>query len=171
MVHPIPGRIISSYKTLMHNLATAKVWQTAFGKNFGGMAQGCNKAGQKETNAMFIITHDEIRHALAAKKIFTYANPVVDYQPQKDDPRQIQITVGRNLINYKGDASIRTADLDTIKLHWNSVVSKDKARYMCAVLEYFEYMKIPLSLFPTWTIEQYKLNKLAVDGMVGRKLK
>jgi hypothetical protein len=41
---------------------------------------------------MFVLTHDEIRHALAAKKIFTYANPVVDYQPQKDDPHQIQIT-------------------------------------------------------------------------------
>ncbi len=27
-------------------------------------------------------------------------------------------------------------------------------------------MKIPLSLFPTWTNEQYKLNKSAVDGWV-----
>jgi hypothetical protein len=51
----------------------------------------------------------------------------------------------------------------------------DKARHMCfdikkfyltAALEYFKYMKIPISLFPTWTIEQYKLNKLAVDGWV-----
>ena len=38
MVHPITGRTISSYKKLMHNPATAKVWQTAFGKDFGGMA-------------------------------------------------------------------------------------------------------------------------------------
>jgi hypothetical protein len=27
-------------------------------------------------------------------------------------------------------------------------------------------MKTPLSLLPTWTIEQYKLNKLAVEGWV-----
>jgi hypothetical protein len=46
MVHPVTGCIISSYKKLMHNQATAKVWQTAFGKDFGGMAQGCNKTGQ-----------------------------------------------------------------------------------------------------------------------------
>jgi hypothetical protein len=40
MVHPITGVTISSYKKLMHDPATAKVWQTAFGKEFGGMAQG-----------------------------------------------------------------------------------------------------------------------------------
>jgi hypothetical protein len=37
-VHPVTGRTISSYKKLMHNPATAEVWQTAFGKDFGGMA-------------------------------------------------------------------------------------------------------------------------------------
>ena len=30
----------------MHNPATEEVWQTAFGKNFGNMAQGDNKTGQ-----------------------------------------------------------------------------------------------------------------------------
>jgi hypothetical protein len=34
MVHPVTGCTISSYKKLMHNPATAKVWQTAFGKDF-----------------------------------------------------------------------------------------------------------------------------------------
>ncbi len=45
MVHPITGCTISSYKKLMHDPATAEVWQTAFGKDFGGMVQGCNKTG------------------------------------------------------------------------------------------------------------------------------
>jgi hypothetical protein len=44
---------------------------------------------------------------------------------------------GGNLINYKGDASIYTANLDTTKLHWNSVVSMDKARYMCLDIKNF----------------------------------
>jgi hypothetical protein len=51
MVHPVTGRMISSYKKLMHDPAMVEVWQTAFGKDFGGMAQGCNKTGQKRTNA------------------------------------------------------------------------------------------------------------------------
>jgi hypothetical protein len=47
MVHPVTGETISSYKKLMNDPATAEVWQTAFGKDFGGMAQGDNKMGQK----------------------------------------------------------------------------------------------------------------------------
>jgi hypothetical protein len=85
---------------------------------------------------------------------FTYANPVVNYHPQKDDPHCIWITAGGNLINYNGNTSVCTADLDTAKLHWNSVVITANARHMCldmkknyltAALEYFEYMKIPLA--------------------------
>ncbi len=47
MVHSVTGHTISSYKKIMHDPAMAEVWQTAFGKDFGGMAQGCNKTGQK----------------------------------------------------------------------------------------------------------------------------
>ncbi len=58
---------------------------------------------------------------------------------------------------------MRTADLDSSKLHLNSVVSTEIAWYMCfdikkiylmEALEYFKYMKIPLLLFPAWTIKQ-----------------
>jgi hypothetical protein len=45
MAHPITGKTISSYKKLMNDPATAEVWQTAFGKDFGGMAQGDTKNG------------------------------------------------------------------------------------------------------------------------------
>jgi hypothetical protein len=167
MVHPVMGCTISGYKKIMHDPATVEVWQTALGKDFGGMAHGCNKTGQKGTNAMFVMAHDKIRHALAAKKFFMYANSVVDYRPQRDDPHRIRITAGGNLIDYDGDASVCMANLDTAKLHWNSVISTENARYMCldikffyltAALEYFEYMKIPLALFPVWTIEHYNTN-------------
>ncbi len=63
----------------MNDPATTETWQTAFGKDFGGMSQGDNKTGQKGMNAMFVMTHDKIRHVLAARKKFTYGNPVVDY--------------------------------------------------------------------------------------------
>jgi hypothetical protein len=98
MVHPVMGKTISSYKKLMHNPATAEKWQTAFGKNIGGMAQGANKTGQKGTNAMFMMTHDKIQHVLQWGKKFTYGNPVVDYHLQKEDPHQICITAGSNLV-------------------------------------------------------------------------
>jgi len=147
----------------MNDPETAEVWQTAFGKDFGGMCQGDNKTGQKVTNAMFVMTHDEIAQALRAKRVFTYGNPVVDHRPQKEDPNRIRITAGGNLINCEEDVSVRTADINTAKLHWNSVISTEGARYMCldignfyltAALEYFEYMRMPLTLFPEWIITQ-----------------
>jgi hypothetical protein len=57
MIHPTMGETISSYKKLMNNPATMEIWQTAFGKDFGGMVQGDNKTGQRGTNAIFVMTH------------------------------------------------------------------------------------------------------------------
>ncbi len=175
MVHPFTGETISSYKKLINDPATAEVWQTAFGKDFGGMAQGCNKTGQKGTNAMFVMTKAEIASALAAGKKITYANRVVDHRQQKKDPNRIRITAGGNLIQCESELSVRTADINIAKLHWNSVVSTEDAQYMCldiknfyltAALEYYEYMQIPLPYFPAWTIEQYNLLEHAYNGYV-----
>ncbi len=127
MVHPTTGETISSYKKLMNDPATVEVWQTAFRKDFGGTAQGCNKTGQKGTNAMFVMTKAAIASALVAGKKITFANPVVDHRPQKEDPNRIQITAGGNLIQCESELSVRTADINTTKLHWNSVVSTEDA--------------------------------------------
>jgi hypothetical protein len=65
----------------MHDPATVDIWQTAFGKDFGGMAQGDNTTGQKGTNAIFVMNHEEIKNVLKAGKKITNANPVVDHRP------------------------------------------------------------------------------------------
>jgi hypothetical protein len=145
-----------------------------FGKDFGGTAQGDCKTGQKGTNSIFVMTYAEIPHIPKGQTV-TYARVVVDFRPQKADPHHIRITAGGNLINYPGELSKRTVDLTTSKLMWNSVLSTDDARYMCldiknfylsAPLDRFEYMKIPLTLFPQWTVNQYKLNTHALNGFV-----
>ena len=87
------------------------------------MAQGDNKAGQKGTNAMFIMNHNNIKNILKAGNKFNYANLVVDFFPQKKDPNRIRIVAGGNLINSAGKLLVPTANIDTAKLHWNSVVS------------------------------------------------
>jgi hypothetical protein len=78
------------------------------------------------------------------------------------------------LVTYNGKLSIRTADINTAKLHWNSVISTPNAKYMCLdikkfyltmALKYFEYMKMPLDLFPTRFVDQYNLkNTPKMDG-------
>ena len=115
----------------MHDPATAKVWQMAFGKDVGGMAQGDLKTGQKGTNSVFVMTHKEIEIAKEAGHKWTYARIVVDHRPQKEDPNQIRIVVGGNLITYKGSTLTRIADLTTSKLLWNSMLNTEGAQYMC----------------------------------------
>jgi hypothetical protein len=56
------------------------------------------------------------------------SNIVVDYRPKKEDPNRIQITAGDNLINHPGELMKRTADITTSKLHWNSMLSIQKAK-------------------------------------------
>jgi hypothetical protein len=174
MIHPTTGETITSYKKLMHDPATMEIWQTAFGKDFGGMVQGDNKTGQKGTNSIFVMTYDEIR-LIPADQTVTYARVVINFCPQKLDPHCIQITAGGNLINYPGKLTTRTATLTTSKLMWNSVLSTKGAKYMCldiknfyltAPLDHFEYMKMPLSLFPSWIKEQYNLEQHAKNGFV-----
>ena len=174
MVHTTTGETISSYKRLMHDPATADTWQTAFGKDFGGMAQGDNKTDQKGTNSIFVMAHHEIK-LIQKNCTVTYARVVVDFRPQKADPHCIRITAGGNLINYPGELSARTADLTTSKLMWNSVLSTENVNYMCrdiknfylsAPLDCFEYMKIPIGLFPTWIVTQYNLMKHVLNGFI-----
>jgi hypothetical protein len=58
---------------------------------------------------------------------------------------------------------------------WNSVLSTEGAKYMClditnfyllAPLDRYEYMKMPLTLFPEWIIEQYKLRMHTLNSFV-----
>ncbi len=137
----------------------------AFGKNFVGMSQGDNKMGQVGTNAMFVMDPKDIPN-IPADRTVTYANIVVDFRPQKEDPHRIRITAGGNLINYPGKLTTQTADITTSKLHWNSVLSTQKAKYMCldlkkfylsVPLDQYEYMRIPLELSPPWIVAQYNL--------------
>ena len=132
MVHLVTGETISSYKKLMKDPVTAETWQTAFGKDFGGICQGDNKTGTVGTDPMFVMTPQDVAN-MPADRLATYANIIIDFRPQKEDPHRIRACVGGNLINYPGELTTRTADITTSKLHWNSVLSTQKAKYMCLV--------------------------------------
>jgi hypothetical protein len=97
------------------------------------------------------VTHDEIQ-ALPKNQTVTYASIVVDFCSQKSDPHPIRITAGGNLINYPGELSTRTADLTTLKLMWNSVLSTAGAKYM-------------------WIMKQYELIKHVLNGFIYLKMR
>jgi hypothetical protein len=115
MVHPVTGETISSSKRLMKDPTTAEMWQMAFGKDFGGMAQGNQSTGKKGTNSIFVLTHNKIIRIPKGQTV-TYVRVVVDFSPQKEDPQCIRITAGGNLIKYPGKLSTRITNLTTSKL-------------------------------------------------------
>ena len=98
--------------------------------------------------------------------VVTYANIVVDYRPQKDDPNRVRITAGGSLIIHPGELTTRTADITTSKILWNSVLSAKNAKYMCldikkihlcVTMSRFEYMKISITVFPQHVKEEYNM--------------
>jgi hypothetical protein len=113
-----------------------ETWQTAFGKDFGGMCQGNNKTGMVGTDTMFVMLLQDVAN-MPADRFTTYANIVIDFRPQTEVPYKIQITACRNLINHPGELTTRTADITMSKLYWNSVLSTQKAKYMCLDLKSF----------------------------------
>ena len=120
----------------MRDPITNKIWSTAFGREWGRMTQGDNKTGEKGTNSMFVMTHEEIKN-IPKDRVVTYARIVADFRPQKKDPNRVRITAGGNLIKYPGELTTRTADFTTSKVVWNSVLSTKDAKFMGIDINFF----------------------------------
>jgi hypothetical protein len=143
------------------------VWQ-----GFWWHGSGQSKDRAKGDKLYFVMTHNKISRIPKGQTV-SYAHVVVDFCPQKEDPHCIQITAG-NFIKYPGKLLKRTSSLITSKLMFKSVLCTKDAKYMCldiknfylsAPLNKYEYMKMPLALFPEWIRMQYNLDKLASTGL------
>ncbi len=100
---------------------------------------------------------------------------MIDHPPQKEDPNRVRITVGGNLIDYPFELTMRTADMVSSKILWSSVISTKDARFASADIknmyletprDWYEYMKMPIALFPAGIIEHYRLNDKVLGGYV-----
>ena len=61
-------------------------------------------------------------------KRVTYPRYTTSNRPEKiDEPYRVRICAGGNLLPYDGDVTTHTASMETIKAHWNSVVSTKDA--------------------------------------------
>ena len=97
IVHPVMNETITKYEKLANDPILQTVRTKVMCKELGRLTQGWD--GSNGTNAIFFMTHDEIKQ-IPRDRTVTYARIAVDYQPQKDDPNRVRITVGGNLINY-----------------------------------------------------------------------
>ncbi len=79
-------------------------------------------------------------------------------RPKKtEEPNRSRLVAGGDRVNYPFDAGTPTADLLTIKLLINSVISKPGARfftmdiknfYLCTPMSRHKYMRLKLSDMP-----------------------
>ena len=60
LIHPTTREIITSYKRLVSNPKLRDVWETGFGKEWGGLAQGDKITGASGTNTLIILSPDQI---------------------------------------------------------------------------------------------------------------
>ena len=114
MIHPTTWKIISKYKELTNDPEMSEVWRTAFGKKFGGLAQGDKKTGEKGSNSVFVLDHEGIKNIPKDRK-FTYGRLVVDYREQKEDPTRVRLTASGNLISYPGKTTTKNCGSHDIK--------------------------------------------------------
>jgi hypothetical protein len=171
--HPITKQTITQYCKLQHAPNLKDLWVPAMSKELHRLAQG--KPGvTKATNTIFFLSHDEIRH-IPKDQTVTYACIVIDHWKQKEDPNRVCITVGGNLINYSFELTMRTTDMVSSKLLWNSTISTPGARfaganiknmYLETPLDCFECMRMLISLFPTDIINHYQLNNKVLKDYV-----
>jgi len=109
-------------------------------------------------------------------KDFTYGQIVCVYCLEKKDPYRTRISMGGNLINYPDDCGTPTADLLTVKLMLNSVISTPNAKfmtvnikdfYLMTPMDRYEYFRRKLELFPEDIIKEYGLrDKVDSDANV-----
>ncbi len=63
-----------------------------------------------------------------------------------DEPNRTRLVAGGNRVNYPGDAGPPTADLLTLKLLLNSIISTPNAKFMTMDIKDF-YLNTPMTRF------------------------
>ena len=135
------------------------------------MAQGVGKNSDgtqrtKGTDTIFFIPASKVPFS---RKV-TYIQKVCTYRSDKAEPNQTGFTAMGNFItDYGGEISTETVGLELIRMHWNSILSTKKTKYMTmdisnmylnTLLDRFEYMRMKLNNFPQEIIDEYKLNDI-----------
>ena len=93
VIHPRTVELIMSYKKLSKDPELREVSETGFVKEWGSLAQGDTRTGGKGTGTFKILRPEQVL-LVPNDRVVTYANIVVDYRPQKDDPNRVRITAG-----------------------------------------------------------------------------
>ena len=162
-----------SYKELINHLnpKVQQKWIRSGENEFGRLFRGFQPNDIEGIGVLDWIKRSEVP---MGKKV-TYPRYTVAVRPEKDEPDRTRITCGGNLLDYFGDVTTHTASMETVKMHWNSVLSTPGAKYctgdisnmyLMSLLPEAEYVRFQYELIPPRIIEYYNLDELVIDGYV-----
>jgi hypothetical protein len=154
------------YRHLLKCPKHKDVWSNSFGKEIRRLAT--------TTETIAFMAKQQIPQA--RRKDITYRRIVCTYRSEKNDPYRTRITMGGNLFNYPDDCGTPTADLLTVKLMFNSIISTPGAKfmtidikdfYLMTPMDCYKYFRMKLDLFPQDIIDEYGLrDKVDTDGNI-----
>jgi hypothetical protein len=146
-------------------------WLYSTTNEFGRLTKGVAPHMPSGSETMQYIFH----HQLPPGRQATYARFVATECPHKAETKRVRLTVGGNLVHYPDKVITPTADLSTVKLLLNSIISTPGARFITFDLKDFylgtpmmrkEYMRTPLASIPQTIVDQYALLAKAHKGFV-----
>jgi hypothetical protein len=162
------------YRHLIANPKTRAVWAHSYGNKIGCLAQGM-PGRNTGTNTIFFICRNQV--PCNRTKDVTYGLITCLIRLEKiDKPNRTRLVAVGDRVHYPGDAGMPTANLLTVKLLINSIISTTGAKFMTMDIKDFylntpmaryEYTRLKLANMPANVIEHYHLNKIATpDGHV-----
>ena len=114
------GKLLE-YLHLVSKNKTRSTWMHLYGNKIGQLAQGM-PGWNTGTNTIFFIKKNQVPQDRA--KDVNYGLITTLIQPEKNDkPNRTRLVAGGDRVHYPGDVGMPTADLLTVKLLLNSVIS------------------------------------------------
>ena len=132
------------YRHLVSNHKTRSTWTHSYRNEIGRLAQGM--PGQSTgINTIVFIKKNQVPQDRA--KDVTYGLITCLVRPAKiEEPNRTRLVAGGDRVHYPGDARTPTADLLTVKLHLNSIISTPNAKFMTMDIKDF-YLNTPMAQY------------------------
>jgi hypothetical protein len=150
----------TEYRQLLAS-SQGHLWEQGALEEWARLAQGLpahNITIEEETNTIRCIP----KHQVPPSKTPTYPRIVVTNRPNKASPIRFRVTVGGDRIQYPDEVSTEASNLATVKLLLSSIISTPGAKWMSidikdfylkTTMSRFEYMRVPITLFPKAVID------------------
>lgn len=123
------------YQKLISHPKHCDVWLHSSANEFGWLEQGVGNQIKGTDTIFFNHKHQVPQDRF---KDVTYAKFVCELKPNKTEVHPTRLTVRGDKVDYPGDVCT-----PTVKMHVNSVISTQQARYMTLDLKNF-YLNMPM---------------------------